>query len=100
MDRSVPHFILRVGQGGSPPNARVDTALVGRPESGVFSVEWIDSDPERLAQARRELDFYLVEKQERNPWLYLHHHIGTGANLYSSVHWSLVRPEASKTTEE
>jgi hypothetical protein len=35
-----------------------------------------------------ELDFYLVEKLERDPWAYAVYHCGTGANMYSRVHWS------------
>jgi hypothetical protein len=34
------------------------------------------------------LDFYLVERRERNPWAYAIYHCGTGSNMYSKVHWS------------
>jgi hypothetical protein len=36
----------------------------------------------------REIDFSLVKKGEPNPWGYAQHHCGTGANVYSDVHWS------------
>ena len=46
------------------------------------------------AQARRQLDFYLVEHRQRfrelmgDPWSYAIYHCGTAANIYSPVHWS------------
>jgi hypothetical protein len=42
---------------------------------------------EVLEAVRRELDFYLVEKREENPWAYAIYHCSTGANVYSTVHW-------------
>jgi hypothetical protein len=58
----------------------------------VFAVEWLvkqDSLAHQamLADARRELDFYLVEKHEPDPWAYACYHCNTGANMYSRVHW-------------
>ncbi|MFH0818047.1 MAG: hypothetical protein V1909_05450, partial [Candidatus Micrarchaeota archaeon] len=41
-----------------------------------------------LADARYELDFYLVEKDEPDPWAYALYHCNTGANMFSRVHWS------------
>ncbi len=40
-----------------------------------------------LDEVRKELDFYLVEKGEEDPWKYSIHHCRTAANLYSEVHW-------------
>lgn len=43
-------------------------------EHGVFPVQWMgdsrDADQAVLSDARGELDFYLVEKGERDPWAY------------------------------
>jgi hypothetical protein len=39
------------------------------------------------SQVKSELDFYQVEKGERDPWQYAIYHFGTGPNPYSSVHW-------------
>jgi hypothetical protein len=41
-----------------------------------------------IARAREELDFYLVEKNEADPWAYAVYHCNTGTNLYSLIHWS------------
>jgi len=38
------------------------------------------------ARARRELDFYLIEKAEPDPCGYAQHHCNTGDNMYSSIH--------------
>jgi hypothetical protein len=37
--------------------------------------------------ARKDIDFYLVEKGEANPWAYAKYHCSTAANIYSKVHW-------------
>jgi hypothetical protein len=36
---------------------------------------------------RQELDFYLVQLEEPDPWRYAIYHCTTAANIYSSVHW-------------
>jgi hypothetical protein len=38
--------------------------------------------------ARKELDFYLVEKHGENSWAYAKYHCGTSANICSTLHWS------------
>lgn len=68
-------------------------ARIAKPKHHVFPVEWLvrqDSPAHQaiLADARRELDFYLVEKDEPDPWAYARYHCNTGANMYSRVHWS------------
>ena len=40
-----------------------------------------------LEETRKELDFYLVGKGEKDPWAYAIYHCGTAANIYSPVHW-------------
>lgn len=70
-------------------------AVVGPPVDGVFPVGFIEvsdgADPasEKARDAvRRELDFYLVELGEPDPWAYAIYHCGTTSNVYSQVHWS------------
>ena len=36
---------------------------------------------------RRELQLYLVELNEPDPWAYLTYHCRTASNIYSDVHW-------------
>ena len=50
-------------------------------------------NPEMMSEAKRELDFYLVEHPKElpatgHPWEYGIYHCNTSANIYSSVHWS------------
>lgn len=45
-----------------------------------------------LQAVRRELDFYLVEKNEPDPWAYAAYHAEASANIYSDVYWAISRP--------
>ena len=63
--------------------------------AGTFPVRWLQAkaSSEALSAVRKELDFYLVEHPAGfpatgGPWEYAVYHCGTGANIYSSVHWS------------
>jgi hypothetical protein len=84
----------------SNSNDAVPIALIGRPENNVFTVRWLVGTgvPENLHMinlVKRELDFYLVEKEEPDPWAYAQYRCTTASNLYSSVHWSYY-PEGDK----
>lgn len=76
-------------------NDSVPVALVAPPGKRVFTVQFVLSanlsttDPYQkiLEETRKELDFYLIEKREENPWAYAIYHCGTAANIYSRVHW-------------
>lgn len=63
-------------------------ALVGPPSERVFPVQILNGTQEALRAVHRELDFYLVELGEPDPWAYAIDHAGTASNLYASVHWS------------
>jgi hypothetical protein len=58
-------------------------------------VEWL-VDPEApehaeaVRKAVREIEFYLAESRERNPWAYTKYHSGTSSNWYSALHWSFL----------
>ncbi len=71
----------------------IEVALVSASVDRIFTVKLLiennGANNERiLAEMRRELDYYLVKKRERDPWLYAKYHCGSAANIYSSVHWS------------
>ena len=51
-----------------------------------------------VAAVTKELNFFLIENREPNPWAYARYHCNTGSNLYSSVHWELFKPPAVKIT--
>ena len=94
VDRNRPHFELRYGNAWQAGlESWTSVALIGESVDGRFPVQWL-LDPERqenadiVAAVREELDFYLVEKGESNPWAYAQYHCGTSANMYSKVHWS------------
>lgn len=93
VDGAREHIELRYGDASQTPYGQWrPVALVGRPERRVFPVQWLmvpgAADESVIEEARRELDFYLIEKREQNPWGYAVYHCGTSANMYSSVHWS------------
>ena len=93
VDPADDHFALRYGSAGeSDWDTWVLVARVGRPVQEVFGVQFLVArdvaalDP-AVKAVTAELDFYLVEKGEQNPWAYAQYHCGTSANLYSKVHW-------------
>lgn len=73
----------------------IPVALVAPPEKRAFTVQFVlsaDSSTTNpyqkiFEETRKELDFYLIEKREKDPWAYAIYHCGTAANLYSPVHW-------------
>ena len=95
VDRSQPHFELRCG---SAENAGWSdwepVALVGPAVGDAFTVQFLIDQSASLGslnlmtETRRELDFYLIELQEPDPWAYARYHCGTAANIYSAIHWS------------
>lgn len=95
VDPKSDHFEILYGdpcKGG--PDEWTLVALVGRSsDGGRFNLEFLidraDSKySEVIKSVVEELNFYLVEKGELNPWNYMIYHCGTTANLYSKVHWS------------
>ena len=66
-------------------------ALVGLGEHRTFVVQFLENcptDTDCLNAVKKQLDFYLCEKKERDPWLYAKYHCNTASNFYSRVHWA------------
>jgi len=88
------HIELSYGKVGKTPYENwKPVARIAKPKHNIFAVEWLvrqDSSEHQvmLNDAHHELDFYLVEKGEPDPWAYAIYHCGTGENMYSKVHWS------------
>ena len=86
------HIELRYGDAETSAYEQwLPVALIGRPTNHVFPVQWLlpkSVNPEIISRVQRELDFYLVELREANPWAYAVYHCGTSANMYSKIHWS------------
>jgi hypothetical protein len=95
VDPEGEHLRLCFGDGWNP------LALVARDGESGFRVEFLvdpAKDPaaaEALEAVRRDLDFYLVDTNEPNPWAYAVYHCGTTSNLHSSVHWEHRLPSPS-----
>jgi hypothetical protein len=96
-----PHFELRLGSteraAGSP---WVLIARVGRPIKRVFGVELIFErtlpTSAIIDELVAEVDFLLVTVGGPDPWAYAQYHCTTASNLYSSIHWSFHRGQASE----
>jgi len=56
-----------------------------------------DLNQRRLNEVQRELDFFLIELDKEEPWVYAIYHCTTASNIYSQVHWSYY-PKGSKMT--
>jgi hypothetical protein len=92
VDPAQTHIRLSYGPAEGPfvPVARLSPAAPGSRE---FIVEFLTPaegmvlPDDARDKVRAELDFYLVDKRERDPWAYAIYHCGTAASLYSDVHW-------------
>jgi len=83
VEAQTEHFKITYGDDPTP------VARVGRGEGKRFLIEF-QVGPEQIeieAAVKSELDFYLVEKGEPDPWEYAKYHSGTASNLHSQVHW-------------
>lgn len=93
MDTRNEHMELRYGDlNHQKPDDFVSVAVVSPPSKFTFVVQFlVDYDSglnkDMVEAVRKELDFYLVEKGEHDPWQYCKYHCTTAANLYSKVHW-------------
>jgi len=89
VDKEEDHVKITYGDDSVP------VALVAPRGKRAFTVQFVlGSEPSTaelhqkiLEETRDQLDFYLVEKGEENPWAYAIYHCGTAGNIYSQVHW-------------
>ncbi len=94
VDERREHIELRYGDAGETPYENWTTiARIAKPKRHVFKVEWLVKEDSSeiqamLADARKDLSYFLVELNEPNPWAYAVYHCNTSSNMYSSVHWS------------
>jgi hypothetical protein len=95
VDQRTEHFRITFGDPNDKTESALLVALVGRSDESTFLIDIkIDvgtpSAHDIIQRVEEEVRFYLVEKEEPHPWKYAKHHCSTGANLYSTVHWTLV----------
>ncbi len=93
VNRAKEHFELRYGSANDGGwDDWLPVALVGPPAAGVVKIQFLrhhEPDSVDLVEAvEKEIQFYLIDKPEEDPWAYAIHHCGTMANVYSRVHWS------------
>jgi bacterioferritin-associated ferredoxin len=87
VDSSGEHIEIKYGDIDNP----ISVAFLSPPVKRVFTVQFLIEDNKGnkaiLKSIKVELDFYLLEKGEPNPWVYMKHHCTSAGNMYSKVHW-------------
>ena len=97
VDNASEHFHIKYGDiETSSPKEWLNVARVAFSKQNLFIVEFtiepINQDNKKILESvKKELDFYIVEKNEPNVYNYLLYHCSTSANIYSMVHWSYVK---------
>lgn len=81
VDQAQEHIALHVGEDPEP------VALVAPLARDRFAVQVLRPDHPGLEVVRRELTYYLVKLEERDPWAYALYHCTSAANLYAPVRW-------------
>jgi len=90
VDERKEQIELRYGHTGEAPYENwLPVARIGKPKNHCFPVQWLvnaDAVENRalIAGAREELDFYLVEKNEPDPWAYAVYHCNTRIRIHLS----------------
>ncbi|MDH4197470.1 MAG: hypothetical protein OEW05_08700 [Candidatus Aminicenantes bacterium] len=94
VDRGKEHIQLFYGK---TPEQSWDefkpVALLSRPVRNICKVQFVlekegEESEAMITAVINELNFYLIDKLEPNPWAYAIYHCSTGANMYSKVHWA------------
>lgn len=94
VDPNDEHFELRYGSSQKEGwDEWLPAALVGAPVDGISNVCFLidKNDPSNgqvIGAVEKEIQFYLIDKTEIDPWSYAKYHCSTMANVYSQVHWS------------
>ena len=102
VDRTKQHFELRYGSAeDSGWSEWIPVALIGPPKRRIVNVQFLlengkPKNAEAVNHVKREIQFYLIDKGEPDPWGYARYHCGTESNIYSNVHWSFVRAGTPK----
>jgi hypothetical protein len=95
VNRDGEHIELLYGDSKKvDPKDFIHVALVAPGPGGDFIVQLTVSPEELDAEAigvieetQKELNYFLIELGERDPWAYARYHCGTALNWYSEVHW-------------
>lgn len=76
----------------------ISVAYIAPPKNNIFYVQFLIKESDELKEhalkeAKRELNFYLIELDRLDPWEYAIYHCSTAANIYSNIHWSFFSPK-------
>lgn len=94
VDTDAEYIELRYGSVESGTyNDWTPIAYISAPQDHLFHVQFLIQpldEEKKIAYeaAKKELTFYLVEKEEPDPWSYVQYHCSSTANVYSDIHWS------------
>ena len=94
IDPTQEHIELQYGDAASSSYDQwIPVALVSAPERQKFTVQFLISgmspkEKKMLECAKQELNFFLIDKGEEDPWGYAQYHCTTASNVYSLMHWS------------
>ena len=106
VDKTNEHMRLFYGDAdaGTQPLEVALLAPAKRGQVDSYVVEFVPPrDGKTLSRevrtaVEKEINYYLLEKDEKDPWQYAIYHCGTAANVYSPVHWSYYpKGQGSKT---
>ena len=97
VDRTKEHFELLYGSQDDECSKWTPVAVVGLPKAGIVQVHFLveRGDPRNsdvVSDAAKEIQYYLIDLGEPDPWTYAKHHCGTASNLYGNFHWSFCEP--------
>ena len=103
VDRTREHFELRYKSTVKFESDWIPVAVVGPPRAHIVNVQFLvePGDPKNLAavsDAKKEIQFYLIDKREPDPWGYARYHCGTSSNIYSNVHWGILQGRKSRSS--
>jgi hypothetical protein len=91
VDLRLDHIELIYGENKDP------VARVGPRSRNTFVYELLIDNTEIVSSVMKELNYYLIELNEEDPWLYAQYHCTTASNiLYSKVHWCNCKGEGLK----
>jgi hypothetical protein len=98
VDRTKEHFELLYGSQEDECSKWTPVAVVGPPKASSAQVQFLveRGDPRNadvVSDTAREIQYYLIDLGEQDPWGYAKYHCGTASNLYGNVHWSFCEPD-------
>jgi hypothetical protein len=91
VNTSKDHFKLKYFSSSEDQNGHL-VALIGKPVGQNFTVKILEGEKslknnKMVKAALKEIDYYLINKGETDPWRYAIYHCGTSSNLYSEIRW-------------